>query len=142
MKFKQEDFSRRRPYEICEGLVLISQLISTWMKRTMTNARKMDFSTLAQVLRIPPAFHLSQRSVADGIEGLCMLLRRLAYPCRYGDLIHCFGCPVPILSMATNHVLDYIFNTHGHLITYWNHTLLSFHALQVYANAITKKGLY
>ena len=80
--------------------------------------RKRDLPTLVQALRIPPVFHLSQRSVVDGMEGLCMLLRRLAYPCRYGDLIHRFGRPVPILSMATNHVLDYIYNTHGHLITH------------------------
>lgn len=102
--------------------------------------RKRDLPTLAQALRIPPVFHLSQRSVVDGMEGLCMLLRRLAYPCRYGDLIHRFGRPVPILSMATNHVLDYIYNTHGHLITHWNHTLLSPPALEVYANAINQKG--
>ena len=74
------------------------------------------------------------------MEGLCMLLKRLAYPCRYGDLICCFGRPVPILSMATNHVLEYIYNTHGHLITHWNHTLLSPPALEVYANAINQKG--
>ena len=101
--------------------------------------RKRDLPTLAQALRIPPAFHLSQRSVVDGMEGLRMLLRRLAYPCRYGDLIHRFGRPVPILSMATNHVLDYIYNTHGHLITQWNHTLLSPPALEVYADAINQK---
>ena len=76
------------------------------------------------------------------MEGLCMLLKRLAYPCRYGDLICCFGRPVPILSMATNHVLEYIYNTHGHLITHWNHTLLSPPALEVYTNAIHQKGLY
>ena len=102
--------------------------------------RKRDLPTLAQALRIPPAFHLSQRSVVDGMEGLCMLLKRLAYPCRYGDLIHRFGRPVPLLSMATNHVLDYIYNTHGHLITQWNHTLLSPLSLEVYAETINQKG--
>ena len=40
--------------------------------------------------------------------------------------------------MATNHVLDYIYNTHGHLITHWNHTLLSPPAPEVYANAINQ----
>ena len=45
--------------------------------------RKRDLPTLAQALRIPRSFQLSQRSVVDGMEGLCMLLKRLAYPCRY-----------------------------------------------------------
>ena len=74
------------------------------------------------------------------MEGFCMLLKRLAYPCRYGDLIYRFGRPVPVFSMATNHVLDYIYNTHNHLITQWNHTLLSPRALEVYAETIHEKG--
>lgn len=102
--------------------------------------RKRDLPTLAQVLRIPPSFQLSQRSIVDGMEGLCMLLKRLAYPCRYGDLINRFGRPVPVLSMATNHVLDYIYNTHNHLITRWNHTMLTPRALEVYAETIHGKG--
>ena len=42
--------------------------------------------------------------------------------------------------MATNHVVDYIYNTHNHLITQWNHTLLSPRALEVYAETIHGKG--
>ena len=102
--------------------------------------RKRDLPTLAQALRIPRSFQLSQRSVVDGMKGLCMLLKRLAYPCRYGDLIYHFGRPVPVFSMAKNHVLDYIYNTHNHLITQWNHTLLSPRALEVYAETIYGKG--
>ena len=98
--------------------------------------RKRDPPTLAQALRIPRSFQLSQRSVVDGMEGLCMLLKRLAYPCRYGDLIYRFGRPVPVFSMASNDVLYYIYNTHNHLITQWNHTLLSPRTLDVYAETI------
>ena len=43
-----------------------------------------------------------------------MLLRRLAYPCRYSDMIPRFGRPTPALSMVTNEVLDFIYNTHSH----------------------------
>ncbi|PFX24908.1 hypothetical protein AWC38_SpisGene10495 [Stylophora pistillata] len=43
---------------------------------------KSDLSTLADAPGIPPVFRCSQRSVFDGMESLCMLLRRLAYPCR------------------------------------------------------------
>ena len=39
--------------------------------------RKRDLPTLAQALRIPRSFQLSQRSVVDVMEGLCMLMKRL-----------------------------------------------------------------
>jgi len=101
---------------------------------------KRDLLALAEALQIPPIFKLDQRSIVDGMEGPCMLLRRLAYPCRYSDLIHRFGRPVPVISMATNEVLDYIYDTHEHLITQWNHILLNPQAMEVYAQAIQGKG--
>ena len=78
---------------------------------------KNDLPVLAEALQIPPSFKLNQGSIVDGMEGLCMLLRRLAYPCRFGDMVPRFGSPVPVISMATNHVIDFIYNTHGHRIT-------------------------
>ena len=74
------------------------------------------------------------------LKAFFMLLKRLSYPCGYGDLIYRFGRLVPVFSMATNHVLDYIYNTHSHLITQWNHTMLSPRALEVYAETIHGKG--
>ena len=72
--------------------------------------RKRDLPTLAQALRIPRSFQLSQRSVVDGMEGLCMLLKRLSYPCRYGDLIYQFPFLVwlQIMSSITFTILTII----------------------------------
>ena len=42
--------------------------------------------------------------------------------------------------MATNAVLDFIYDTHGHLITQWNHRLLNPQSMEVYAQAIRGKG--
>ena len=100
--------------------------------------RKRDLPTLTQPLRIPRSFQLSQRSVLDGIEGLF-----------YAPETTCISLWIwrPHLpfwtssfSMATNHVLDYIHNTYSHLITQWNHTMLSPRALEVYAETIHGKG--
>ena len=74
------------------------------------------------------------------MEGLCILLRRLSYPCRYSDMISRFGLPVPVLSMVSNDVLDFIYNTHRHRITQWNHNVLNPAALQIYSNVISGKG--
>ena len=78
---------------------------------------KNDIPVLAEVLGLPETFRCSQRTVAKKLKGLCMLLRRTAYPCRYSDLIPRFGRPVPELSMITNCVVDYLYDNHGHRLT-------------------------
>ena len=55
-------------------------------------------------------------------------------------MISQFGLPVPVLSVVSNDVLDFIYNTHRHLITQWNHNVLNPAALQIYSNAIADKG--
>ena len=101
---------------------------------------KKDLPTVAEALQIPPSFKLRQGSIVSGMEGLCILLRRLAYPCRFGDMVPRFGKPVPVLSMVTNHVIDYIYTIHGHRITRWNDALLNPTALDTYARSVHAKG--
>ena len=101
---------------------------------------KADIPRLADVLQIPAVFKCSQRSLCDGLEGLCMLLRRTCYPCRFSDIIPRFPRPVSVLSLVTNEVLDFIYDNHGHLVTEWNGNMLSPAALQQYAEAISRKG--
>lgn len=69
-----------------------------------------------------------------------MLLRRLAYPCRYSDLITRFGRPVPEISMITNTVADFIYENHHRRITEWNDDILNTDCLEGYAAAIHAKG--
>ena len=102
--------------------------------------KKRDLPILAEALQIPDSFTCSQRSVVSGMEGLCILLRRLAYPCRYSDIIPRFGLPVTVLSMVCNDVLDFVYETHGHRITQWNPTVLSPADLQIYSDAVAAKG--
>ena len=42
---------------------------------------KNDIPVLAEVLGLPEIFRCSQTTVANKLEGLCMLLRRTACPC-------------------------------------------------------------
>ena len=72
--------------------------------------QKQDIPVLANVLQLPMNIRCPQRTICDRIEGLCMLLRRFSYPCRYSDMISRFGRPVPELCMITNEVMDNIFN--------------------------------
>ena len=86
--------------------------------------RKRDIP-IPYVMRLPDSYRCDQGTVCDGIEGLCLLLRRLAYPCRYSDLIHRFGRPVPEICMITDYVLETAYSLHHQRLTAWNHTLMS-----------------
>ena len=102
--------------------------------------QKDEIPTLAQAMGFPQKFKCEQGTVCEGIEALCITLRRFAYPCKYGDLIPRFGRPAPELSMISNNVVDFIYENHGHRVTEWNHDLLSPENLQLYAEAIARKG--
>ncbi len=91
---------------------------------------------LADALQLPETFRCHQRTTADKLEGLCVLLRRMSFPCRYSDMkVPRFDRPVPELSMIANTVMDYI-----HKLSQWNHDLLSPHCLDTYTDAISNKG--
>ena len=98
--------------------------------------RKQDILILSDILRISQRFICEQRSICDGLTQLCMLLKRLSYPCRMGDIISRFARPVAVINMITNTVINYIYSQHGHRITTWNHVLVNLEKLQIYANAI------
>ena len=51
---------------------------------------KSDIPDFYQVLRIPNKSKCQQGSVCDGMTGLCILLKRLSYPCRFSDMIPTF----------------------------------------------------
>ena len=102
--------------------------------------RKRDIPILADVLGIPETIRCEQGSTCDGLEGLCMVLRRLSFPCRYADMIPRFAKPVPVISMVTNAVLDMIYATHSPRITRWNHAILDPDQMEMYAAAITARG--
>ena len=54
------------------------------------------------LLQIPSKFRYPQNSVAEGMEGPCMLLKRLADPCRDADKVPRFGRPIQVFCMVTN----------------------------------------
>ena len=95
---------------------------------------------LAHVLHLPEQILTYNRLKVDSIEGICCLLKRFAYPCRYLDMVPRFGRPVPELCVISNTVMDMIFEQWGFLLTSFNRELLNPQSLQTYANAIHAKG--
>ena len=100
---------------------------------------KKDLPALTEALQIPPSFKVWQGSRISGMEGLFILLRQLACPCRFGHVVSHFTRPVLVVSMVTNTVIDYIYTIHGHRITRWNDALLNPLALDTYARLVHAK---
>ena len=46
---------------------------------------------LKNVLNIPEKIVTCQRTASSGVDALCILLKRLAFPCRYTDMVPTFG---------------------------------------------------
>lgn len=102
--------------------------------------QKQDIPVLANVLQLSVNIHCAQRTICNRVEGLCMILKRFFYPCRYSDMISRFERPVPELCMITNEVMDNIFNNHNHRISRWSRDVLSSPLLRENADAIHAKG--
>ena len=78
--------------------------------------RRSDFPVLSEALHPPNYFTCRQGTICDGIEGLCIALRRLGCPCRLSD---------PELNIITSLVVDTIYQENNHRITQWNDILLN-----------------
>ena len=101
---------------------------------------KEDIPILVEALRVPPIFKCANGTICDGTEGLCSVLKRFAYSCRYSDMIPIFGRSVSEMSIISNEVIHRIYNEHGHRVPQWNHRILDQTLLSTYANAIFDKG--
>ena len=99
-----------------------------------------DIYKLAEQLQLPDEITTYNGLVVPSVPALCMYLKRYAYPCRYGDLVYHFARPVPEISIINNHIMDLIYERWHHLLTRYNHDLLSPHKLRQYADAIQQAG--
>ena len=70
---------------------------------------KEDLYTLADHLRIPDEYQLSNRIKIDKMDALCMTLKRLSYPNRLMELERFFGWPKTTISMVVNYTVDHIY---------------------------------
>ncbi|KAJ8912366.1 hypothetical protein NQ315_014733 [Exocentrus adspersus] len=77
----------------------------------------------------------------DGVNGLCILLRRLACPNRLGDLESVFGYSYAALSEIMNTAMEIINDNKGHLLqNLGSNRWLNEEKLRVYSEAIHIKG--
>ena len=98
------------------------------------------FARFGRCLWNSTCFSLITEVVFKGMEGLCMLLRRLAHPCRYSVMIQRFARLVPEISVMTIVVGDWINNEHGYHLNDFNQPFLSRASLRTYADTSHQKG--
>ena len=101
---------------------------------------KDDIYTLKEIMNIPDVFTCYNGLKVSGIESLCILLKRYAYPNRYSDLIPRFGRPVPQLCIIANHTMNFVYDNWNYLLHSFNQQWLSPDHLQKYANYIHQTG--
>jgi len=101
---------------------------------------KNHLDMLCHTLQIPEIIRCYNGTVVSGIEGLCIFLKRFSYPCRYSDMIHRFGRPVPELCMISNNVLNFIYERWDFLLTSMDQQWLTPENLQHYADVVHEKG--
>ena len=83
---------------------------------------------------------VSCRLTCSGEEALFILLKRLAYPCRYSDMVGRFGRNPTEMCLIFNQLLDLLHEQHHHRIDSWNQPFLSPEMLQSYVDATYNKG--
>ena len=95
---------------------------------------------MKEQLHIPDIIHLKNNSVFTGVDALCILLRRLAYPCRLCHLALLFGRLKSELSLVIQFVADHIMSHFGHLLSNLNLPMLSQQNVTEFSQAIQRKG--
>lgn len=108
--------------------------------KTEFRFEKEDIPRLLQAFRLPPKFVCSNGTTASAVEGLCMLLKRFAYPCRYSDLIPRFGRSKSEICLIVNKVMRYLSDVWKHLLTRFEQRWLQQDKLIEYAQAVHNKS--
>ena len=102
---------------------------------------KNDLYTLLDVFNIPNRIIASQGTTCSDIEALCILLKRLALPGRYSDMMTpIFGRNMTEMCLIYNKMVDHIYQQHAEKLNDWNQPMLAPAQLQIYADTIHAKG--
>lgn len=92
---------------------------------------------MCALLHLPDEFRHVNRTVWTNLEGLCVVLRRLSYPCRLRDLVKDFGRGTSDLSIIFNYTCKFIENRWlDHFRTFHQAAFLNQQRLETYAQAI------
>ena len=99
-----------------------------------------DIYALADLLGLPDEITCYNGTKTTSSEGLCILLKRFAYLCRYVDMCPRFGRSIPELCLISNEVMDFIYSNWNQLLPNLDQPWPSRTNLATFADAIHNKG--
>ena len=101
---------------------------------------KNDIYNLVDTIRLPDILTCYNGVKVDRIEGMCIFLKRFAYPFRYLDMILRFARRFPQLCMISNLGMDHIYTTWNHPLSTYNQKWLSIQNLIKFSDAVYQKN--
>ena len=104
--------------------------------------QKNDIPRLVTALRLPGEIHWGMYNdlKVNLVEALCVILKRLAFPCRYSDMMLRFARPVPQVSMIYNKTIHWLDSRWGFKLTDLNQQWLTPKNLMSFTNSIYQNG--
>ncbi|KAF7371924.1 hypothetical protein MVEN_00050100 [Mycena venus] len=110
------------------------------MRATFFRFTHADVYTLVDALNLPDVIYCEENRICeDKITALCMLLRRLAYPCRLVDLEVEFGWETSRTSRITRLTAEFLWSRWKHLL-HFDADRLTPERLAYFAATISAKG--
>ncbi|KAI9333916.1 hypothetical protein DFJ73DRAFT_607327, partial [Zopfochytrium polystomum] len=100
---------------------------------------KDEIAFLCDRLRITDPFTTVTRYTTSAHDAACIMLFRLAYPCRLRTMEQFFDRSISALSNIANDVIELVHSNFQHLLG-WDHQRMDQRRLQQYADAICRKG--
>ncbi len=101
---------------------------------------KNDIIRLAENFQLPEFVICNNGTKAERLEAMCIVLKRLAYPCRWTDLLSTFGRTEPELSLIFNETVRHIYTNFSHLLEDLNQPWLEVDNMNKFAEAVHAKG--
>jgi len=102
--------------------------------------RKADMALLASALEVPETFTAGNSYRSTKMEGLHIVLRRLATPSRWIDICADFCLTPQSMSVIFNHLISIEFRKWADFVRTLDHDWLDTHHIQEYAAAYEEKG--
>ena len=104
--------------------------------------KKNDIPKLVTAVQLPGEIHWGMYNdlKVNLVEALCVILKRLAFPCRYSDMMLRFARPVPQLSMIYNKTIHWLDSRWGFKLTNLNQQWLTPKNLTSFTNSIYQNG--
>ena len=116
---------------------------TTWSDtecQTELHFAKADLSLLLKCLMFPDKITCQQQTICSGMKCLYILLKRLAYACRYTDIAPHFGRNPSEICFIFNKLVEYIYVNHNHRLCSWDQPFLQPDTLHSNAEAIHQHG--